>query len=162
MVATVDDKGLVKAVGAGSAVVSVQADDGDRIISCEVRVTKRVLSTLVELDDISEEAEEFALYDLNKIQTEYWEKTELKQDSNGNLIPNEYHVYTGVGYTISELGKEEFKKYEEKEEIAKKKRLEIFNKLIDNKKSFVLLIRTKDCEEREYPVYQRSRESIKK
>lgn len=159
-IATVTNEGLVTSIGVGTATITAQSIDGNNTISCEVIVNKKIISTRIKLDNISKEANEFASYDLEKIMREF-SYIDLEHDSEGKIIQNKYHDFDGVGYRINDLGREEFKKKQEKEEQAKKMRLEIFNKLIEGKKSFVLLIRTKNCEGSPYPVYQRSRKSIK-
>ena len=160
-VATVTNEGLVKAVGTGSATITVESVDGNKIATCKVTVNEKVISTRIKIDDLSKEAKEFATYDLNKIQKEFDDMTELKQDADGNLIPNKYNEYDGVEYKVNDLWREEYAKYQEKEEQTKQKRLEIFNKLIDNKKSFIILIESKDCEGREYQVKEGAKKILK-
>lgn len=65
------------------------------------------------------------------------------------------------GYIVNDLWREEYRKFQEKEEQAKKMRLEIFNKLIDDKKSFIILIHTKECEERAYSVLDGAEKILK-
>lgn len=159
-VATVTDEGLVQAIGAGNATITVESIDGDKTASCKVTVNKKEISTLIKLDNVSKEANEFASYDLEKIYEEF-SYIDLEYDSEGNIIPNKYHDFDGVGYRINDLGKEEYSKRQEKEEQAKKMRLEIFNSLIDNKKSFIILIESKDCEGRAYQVLEGAEKILK-
>ena len=155
MVATVNDEGLVQAVRAGNTTITVQSVEGDKIVSCEVIVNKKEISTRVELDDLSEEIEEFASYDLMKIDKEFSYLYDTKFDTDGKIIPDKYHEVTTDGkYETTELWREEVEKKKEKEEQAKKKRLEIFNELIDNKKTFIILIESKNCEDRPYLVFE--------
>ena len=44
---------------------------------------------------------------------------------------------------------------------AQQKRIEIFNKLIAEKKSFILLIESKECEAREYSVLEGTEKILK-
>ena len=147
-VATITNEGLVQAIGAGNVTITAQSIDGNKEVSCDVTVNKKVISTRIKLDDVSKEAKEFASYDLKKI---YEEFSFLDEDIDGK--PNEkYYDFDGVGYRVNDLGREEYRKKQEKEEQAKKRRLEIFNSLIDNKKSFIILIDSKNCEGRPYQV----------
>ena len=151
---------MVKAIGAGSATITVESIEGNKIATCSVTVNKKVVSTRIKLDDVSKEASEFASYDLEKIYEEF-SYIKLEYDSEGKIIPNKYYDFDGVGYKINDLGKEESSKRQEKEEQAKTMRLEIFNKLIDDKKSFIILIHTKECEGRAYSVLEGAEKILK-
>lgn len=158
-VATVTNKGLVKAIGAGNATITVKSFDGDKTISCQVVVNKKVVvNNYIKLDDISKEAKEMKSYDLSKLQREFHEL-----EYNSDETPNEtYHDIEPDGsYRVNDLWREEYRKYEEKVEQAKDARLKIFNKLINNKKSFIVLIHIKECEEREYSVLEGAEKILK-
>ena len=151
-VATVTKEGTVNAIGAGKATITVESNEENKIATCVVTVNKKVISTRIKIDSLSKEIEEFSSYDFDKIAKEF-SYIDMKIDQDGKPIQNEYHDITASGgYIINELGRAEYKKQEAKMEEARKKRLEIFNKLIDDKKSFIILIHTKECEERPYSV----------
>ena len=138
-VATVTDDGLVKALMAGNATITVTSFDESKKILCDVIVNKKIISDLIKIDNISKEANELAKYDLDKIHKEF---DDIVNDSNGNT-KSEYLESDG---RVNDLWREEYRKFEIKFEEAKAKRLEIFNKAIDDKKSFIVVIEDTDCE----------------
>lgn len=157
-VATVTNDGLVKAIGAGSATITVESIDGNKTAICKVTVNKKVISTRIQIDNLSKEVKQFALYDLGKI---YKEFADTVENPDGTM-KDEYSIITeDGGRKVNDLWREEYRKYQEKEEQAKKMRLEIFNKLIDDKKSFIILIHTKECEERAYSVLEGAEKILK-
>lgn len=157
-IAIVSNDGLVKAIGMGNTTITVKSVEGNKMATCEVVVNKKIISTHVKIDNLSKEIEEFSSYDLDKIYEEFLKKTSLKTDENGNYIPNEYHEYNGEGgYSVTDLWRAEYAKYEEKFEETRAKRIELFNKLIDNKKSFIVVIEDTDCQS----VYDVSEATIK-
>ncbi len=145
-IATVTDDGLVKTLMAGNATITATSFDESKKISCDVIVNKKIISDLIKVDDISKEAVELAKYDLDKIEKEFHDKTQRKRDSNGEEIPNEYYEFNGQGFVATDLYREEFRKYMKNLEEANAKRIEIFNKAIDDKKSFIVVIEDTDCE----------------
>lgn len=120
-----------------------------------------MVSTRIKIDDISEEASQFAIYDLSKINKEFDDKTGLKTDIDGNIIINDYHEFDGEGYLVNDLWRDEYAKFQERLMYAKKMRLELFNKLIDDEKSFIILIHTKECGERTYSVLEGAEKILK-
>lgn len=157
-VVTVTNEGLVKAIGVGNATITAQSTEGNKTTSCEVVITKKVASNLIKLDDISKEASEFALNDLEKIRREY-----MYIDEHINGKPNDkyWEATENGGYRINELGREESKKQNEKLNRALNNRVEIINRLVDNRKSFIILYHTKECEEREYSVVEGAEKILK-
>lgn len=153
-VATVDGKGLVKAIGAGEAVVTAKALGGNKTITCNVIVTERDLSMRIELDDVSEEAKEFALIEFNKIEKEFDELTE-----NADGSKKEEYVTPEGG--ANDLWRDEYAKHEIRREEATNQRSEILGKLINNKKSFIMLIHFDDCEEKKYSVVDGAEKLLK-
>ena len=153
-IAVVTDTGLVKAIGNGKATIKVESVDGNKSVTCDVVVSKKIVSTRIELDDVSHENRELLSYDLSKLNKEFEDKTNLLTDADGNFIPNKYYDLApdGEGYVANDLWREEYKKFGEQFEQYKSMRVEIFNKLIEEKKSFIILIHTKECEARAYPV----------
>lgn len=135
VVATVDENGLVKAVSPGVATISAKSVDGDITAFCIVTVNKKVISTRIELDDISKEAAEFNSYDTISIYEKYYSDNTDYYDSEGRL---------------NEKGKEAHKKGQEETEKAIEIRASIFNRLLNNNKNFIVLYRTKNCDAKPY------------
>lgn len=157
-VATVTSDGLVNAIGAGNADIIVESIDGNKSASCKVTVNKKEISTRIEIDDLSKEVEEFSSYDLSKIHKEF---DDIVSNPDGTPKEEYYNIYPDGGYTANDLWREEYNKNQEKIEQAKKMRLEIFNKLLDDKKSFIILIHTKECEESAYSVLDGAEKILK-
>ena len=145
-VATVTDYGLVRAVKEGSATIKVESADGKRSATCEVIVHKEEIGDPIILDDISKEIEEFSSYDLNKLYRDFDDKVGLKRDSEGNFILNEYHEFDGIGYVANDLWKAEYAKYEQELDYYIAKRLEIFNRVVEGKKTFIVIIDNTSCQ----------------
>ena len=141
-VATVTEEGLVKGKAAGKATITVKSVQGGRTATCEVTVNKKII-TYIEMDNISKEAEEFASYDFDIINEKFEEKIKREKDSDGKYIPNEYFDAEGKA---TDLWREEYEKLDKEREVAQTKRIEILDKLIDNKKSFIIVRRDTDCE----------------
>ena len=115
-VATITNEGLVQAIGAGNVTITAQSIDGNKEVSCNVTVNKKITSTRIKLDDVSKEAKEFASYDLKKIYEEFSFLDEYIDGKHNE----KYHDFDGVGYRVNDLGREEYRKKQEKEEQAKK------------------------------------------
>lgn len=147
-VATVTDEGLVKAIGAGNANITVESSDENKTASCKVTVNKKEISTRIKVDNISEEATEFNLNDPNKLKEEF------------DSIDRNPNYYEADG-RVNDLWREEYRKCQEKLEQAISNRVSILNKLIDNKKSFVILYHTKECDERAYSVIEGAEKILK-
>lgn len=142
-IAIVSDDGLVKAIGAGKVTITVESIDGDKNASCEVTVNKKIISTHLKIDNLSKEIQEFSSYDLNKINKEFYDTVE----NPDGTMKDEYSIITeDGGRKANDLWRAEYQKTQEKIAEAQAKRLEIFNGLIDNKKSFIVVIEDTDCE----------------
>lgn len=149
-IAKVTDEGIVKAISEGTATITVESVDGKHRITSKIIVTKRLIDPII-LDDVFEEARKFALYDPEKIFDDFHK---LAEDSNGMPKP-EYCIEPaelGYGCSTNDLWREKYNEAEQKAEEAIKIRTNIFNKLIDENKTFIILVYTKDCEGREYTV----------
>ena len=143
-IATISGDGLIKAIAPGTATITVKSIDEDKTATCKVSVKTKVISTRIKIDNLSKVIEEFSSYDLNNIWKEF---SYLEEDTiNNNQNPIYHNRTEDGGYIFNDLGKEEYKKQDEKMEEAKKRRVEIFNKLIDNKNSFIVVIQDTDCE----------------
>ena len=157
-VATVTSEGLVTAIGEGNSIITANSYDGNKTITCEVNVNKRVISTRIKIDDLKKEAEEFEKYNIEKI---YKEFTDTVENSDGTT-KDEYSIITqDRGRQVNDLWRQEYKKWQQKDEQAKKIRLEMFNKLVDEKRSFIILIHTKDCKNRDYIVVDGAEKILK-
>ncbi len=142
-IATVDESGLVKAVGNGNVTITATSIDGDKTISCEVIVNKKKVGEQIELDDVSKEANELAEYDINKITQKFYDEVEYPDGTP----KEEYSIYTENGGTlVNDLWREKYAKYEEERDEAIRTRIKLFNKLIDSKKSFIVIISDTECE----------------
>ena len=75
-------------------------------------------------------------------------------------VKDGYYTYDGEGYTPTELWQKEYDKVIQEADEAIKVRTEILNKLIDEKKTFILLIYTKNCEDRKYLVAESASEIL--
>ena len=134
-IVTVSNTGLIRGVSAGAASVSVESVDGNKKVLCNVTVNKKTVSTRIKLDDISREANEFNSYDTKKI----YIKSETPHP--------EYYDESGH---LNEYGKQEEQKTADEYANAINNRARIFNSLINNKKSFVLIYHTKNCDGKPY------------
>lgn len=141
LVATVTDNGLVKGIKEGTSTITVESIDGNKKVSCLVTVNKKDVSMRIELDDVSKEKEEFELYSIERIMQEF---DELVLNPDGTLKEDYFIIQNGEERT-NDLYSEERNKMLENIENGKKARLEIINKMIDDKKTFILLISQDIC-----------------
>ena len=150
-IATVTD-GLVTGKKEGKAIITATSISSNKKISCEVTVIKSEYTERISLDDVSKEAIKFSSYDLNEIHNAF---STLTREEDGDL-KEKYKKYTSDdNYTPNDLWYEELNKYEESLEKAKTERKKIMNQLIENKKSFIILLATPACGSRGYsPVLE--------
>lgn len=141
-IAIVDGDGLVRGISAGKATIIVQSVEGNKETSCEVTVKKAEKTDQIKLDNITNEAKEYEENNDKKISKEFDDLV------NGNEKSKYYNENGGV----NDLWRVEYEKNELKREQALKKRVQIINKLVEEKKSFVFLMYTKECEGRDYSV----------
>ena len=142
-IATVSGDGLVKAITPGTTVITATSVEENKIDTCVVTVNKKVLSNRIKIDDLSKVIEEFSSYDINKIQQDFLDTC---YNSGDGRLKEEYSRIAKNGMReCNDLWHEENRKKEAKEKEAKEKRLEIFNKLIDDKKSFIVIVEDLDC-----------------
>ncbi len=147
-VVMVNDKGLVSAKKEGKAIITAKSADKDKTVFCEVDVKKAEIAR-IKIDNISKEAKEFASYNVDKIYKEY---NEITKDSNGNYKEKYYTILEDGSKKLNDSWQEENDKYIKNLEEAFSIRSNIINKLVDDKKSFIILKHTKKCEEEEYSV----------
>ena len=146
-VATVDQSGLVKAVGEGKAAITVTSVEGIKSISSLVTVVKPPEKDIVELDDISEEINEFNLNSLDNIWEEF---NNLINLPDGSLNPTYYDEVAPGEFKANDLWQEEYAKLNEKIESETKRKAGVFNSLVDNKKTFIILFESVSCYQEEY------------
>ena len=86
-------------------------------------------------------------------------------DSAGNDLEQAakdgYYEFDGEGYTVTDLWREEYDKANAKADEAIAVRVDILNKLIEEKKSFVLLVYTKNCDDRPYQAAENAVKILK-
>ncbi len=140
------DYGLLRGVKPGTATVTVKTKDGEFTDSCEVTVTPKETADKVKLDVLSAEAQAFAENNPSEFYTDFYKI----DDDMDKAVKDGYYIYDGEGYTATDLWSEELEKVEKKADEAIKVRTEILNKLLEEKKTFILLVYTKNCEERKY------------
>lgn len=157
-VATVTDEGLVKAIGKGKTIVTVESIEGNKSISCEVTVNKKEISTHIKLDDLSREANEFESNNPEKIRNEFYN---IEFNPDGSHNEKYYEITEDGGYIVNDLWREEYRKNQEKIEQALNNRVGIFEKLIEDKRNFIILIHLKECDEREYSVVEGAEKILK-
>ena len=156
-VAYVDSMGTIRGLKPGTTTITAKTTDGGFTDTCEVTVTERTVSEHVELDDLKEESDTFNSNDPGEIMMGM-----SKFDNDMERAVREgYYTYDGEGYTPTDLWTKEFNKMEEKSKEAIKLRTEILHKLIEEKKNFILIIYTKNCEGREYQSAESAVEILK-
>lgn len=161
-VATVTNEGLVQAIGAGSATITVESIEENKTTTCNVTVNNKVVSTRIKLDNVSKESKEFASNDLEAIMQEFDNKEHLWLNTETGEYDEKYYSITSDGsYIVTDLWREEYRKNEEKREKALNNRVKIINNLLDTKKSFIILYHTKECEAREYSVVEGAEKILK-
>ena len=146
-IATVDKEGLVKATKEGTTTITVESIDGKKTFLCEVVVKKKKVSEKIKLDNLNNEISEFSLYDIDKMNDDFFNNVD-----DPSMHPEYYTITENGGYQANDLWRKEYNKYEKEKENAQNKRLEIFNRVVDAKKTFIVLIHTKECDVREYEV----------
>lgn len=156
-VAIVTNDGLVTAVGAGNANIIVESIDGNKSVSCNVTVNKKEISTRIKLDDLSKEAEDFSSYNLEKLYDEF---NNTVYNSDWTLKDGYYIINEDGRQIYNDLYMEESNKLDSKIEQEYQRRLDIFNKLIDDKKSFIVLIYTNNCG-KDYSVFDGAKKILK-
>ena len=157
-IATVDKEGLVKAISSGTTTITIESVDGKKTVSCEVTVKKKKVNENIKIDNISSEIAEFNSYDIEKVNTEF-NNTVYNADGTYKeeySTPNEYG-----GRDSNDLFNVEYNKYMAKYNDLKQKKANVINKLIDSKKSFIILSYNQTCEEREYSVVDGTEKVLK-
>ena len=149
-VAIVSDTGYITGVKAGNAVITVKTVDRGKTATVNVTVTKRV-ENKVTLDDVSKENKEFNDIDIKSITTKY---NNIINDENG-VMKHEYVVnYQKYKEVMDQRDIEYIELF--KEQAA------IIDKLIEGKKSFIIIYNRNTCGDRPYNIAERAPELFKK
>jgi len=146
-IATVDTSGLVKALKQGKTTIKVETIDGNKTALCDVIVKKKEIIQKIKLDNLVSEINEFSSYNIDKLNEDFYNRVDIISENS-----KYYTVTPEGGYLANDLWKEEYNKLEIKKAEYQNKRLEIFNKVVDAKKSFIVLVHTKECDVRDYEV----------
>ena len=158
-VATVTEDGKVKGIKEGSATITVTSSSGNKTATCTVNVKKIDYSKRIKLDDISKEAEEMDSFDFDKIWDDFYDTV---YDKDGNLR-EKYATVDEEGYIVAnDLYNEEYEKSEQKKKETSEKRAAILNKLLEDKKTFIIVMYTKECGERTYSAVEGAEKLLKK
>ena len=157
-IATVDSEGLVKAIKVGETTITVTTVDKNREANCKVTIKKKPEPAKLKLDNISSYINEFYSFDTDSIEKEF---KSLTQRDDGEL-KDEYVYINEVGNRVpNDSWTSEYKKYQAKVEDVINKRINIVNKMADNKNTFIFLIHTESCDEREYSVIDGAEKILK-
>ena len=74
----------------------------------------------------------------------------IEQDMDKAVEDGYYTQDKDGGYEATDLWRKAYADAEEKAEKAIKERIKVLNKLVEEKRTFILLVYTKDCEGRDY------------
>ena len=143
-IVSVSSDGLVKGVSAGEATITVSSIDNNKSITCKVTVSKRDENLHLQLDDVSKEIEEFNSYDIVKL---YDNLRGFSYNPDGSRKEEYYD-----GYNLNELWQEEYNRRLSIIEQTLLDRAHIIDKLLDEKKTFIILLRQKVCDELDYYI----------
>ena len=135
-IATVDSNGLIKGVKPGTVLIrAASVEDPNKKTYIDVLVTSTEYVGKVSLSDVSEELEIFKNNDPEALSNEFWNIVDAEENKS---------IYYDNGRTNTEW-KRLKAEYDNKVETAKNKRIDTFNKMIDDKKTFIVLINSQDC-----------------
>ena len=144
-IAKVSEDGTVTAIKEGKTTVTVESVDGKKTVTCEVTIKKKPAPAKIKLDNLTSDAKEFNSVDFKKIYDNF---AKIVYDENGQ--PRE--GYFNEDHTTTNLWEEEHDKYLQALSDAQSKKTQILNKLIDNKKTFIILIHTSTCDSDDFQV----------
>ncbi|MCR5608797.1 MAG: Ig-like domain-containing protein [Lachnospiraceae bacterium] len=136
-VATVTDTGLVKAIKRGYATITVKSDDCGQEKYIYVEVKRKKPTDKVKLDDISSEVKEFNANDPADIYADY---SKIGYDDEGNRKEGYFVTLPNGDFTYTELYNKEADALNAEAETMLSNQINVFNKLVDDKKTFVLCV----------------------
>lgn len=144
-VAKVSEEGTVTGIKEGTTTIIVESVDGKKTVTCEVIIKKKPTPPKIKLDNLISDANEFNSYNFAEISQKF---TKTVYDENGKPRDG----YFNEDYSTTNLWKEAYDKYQKEMEDAQNRKTQIINKLIDNKKTFIILIHTPSCDEEDFQV----------
>lgn len=135
-IATVDSNGLIRGVKPGSTyIIAESVDDPNKKAYIYVLVISPEYVGKVSLSNVSQELEIFKNNDPDALYNEFYDITDAEETNS---------IYFDNGRTTAEWERLN-EEYENKAKIAKNKRIDTFNKMINDKKTFIVLINSKNC-----------------
>lgn len=135
-IATVDSNGLIRGIKPGIVIIRAESvEDPNKYDYIDVLVTSTEYVGKVSLSDVSEELEIFKNNDPEALSNEFYNIAEAEENED---------IYYINGRATDEW-RRLYNEYQNKEKTAKNKRIDTFNKMIDDKKTFIVLINSKDC-----------------
>ncbi|MBE6159173.1 MAG: Ig-like domain-containing protein [Firmicutes bacterium] len=140
-VATVDENGLVRGVKEGYTSIRIVSVDGNKEGYSSILVTKSNQSGKVKLDNLYDDAQYFKNNNPDQLNKEFYDIVD--NDNSGK-----YYVNGVATDEFNKLSKE----YDNKIQSSINGRTKIFNRLIDEKKNFVIIIYNKDCGKEGYRI----------
>ena len=149
-IATVDANGLVRGVKPGNTYINVESvEDPNKKTYIDVLVTLSEEQGKVTLSDVNEEIKIFKNNDPEALNTEFYEIIDKNED-----------IYYNDGRATA-AWRDLYDEYQSKRSTARDKRTDTFNNMIDAKKTFIVLINSKDCGD-EFRVVDSAEEILKK
>ena len=137
-IATVDKNGLVHGVNEGIVTIKATSKENKlKEVSIDVMVTNNEYKEKIILDDLSSELNTFKQNNPEQIQKDYYNIIDNLSESQKFKSNGQYTDY------YNDLNDE----WDKKTNDAINTRKEIFNKLLEEKKSFIVLIGSKNCAE---------------
>lgn len=152
-IVAVTQTGIVQALKEGTATITVTTKDGSQSQTCKVKVNKAQSSKYLKLDDLSKEAKEFNDLSVEQLYLDFYEKIY----TTNNKIKSKY-LTNGKP---NKLYQQESDNCDEQVKVNIKKRVNILNNLITNKKTFIILYADKDCLAKKFSVVLKSEEILK-
>ena len=148
-IATVTDNGLVRGVKEGTATITVTTMDKGMTANCKVIVKKRI-TNVITLDDISKEINEIKALKINNVDDK-WHN--IMYDEDNRLRPEYDQFISG------ESGKIAYNKIKSEKDAEITPLIiqegNIIKKLMDDKKSFIIITYRDTCGDRPYNVFER-------
>ena len=154
-IASVDANGLVKGEKEGTAIITAESADGGKTISCEVTVHKSVVTEPIELDDLADEASVFNSLKLDEVERKF-EDTVYSEDDDKYIVRDENGKL--IDFTPAYYDMQNEMENEKLESIHKK--ADIFEKLLNERKTFILLVQSEECDASEYAVFYSTNEIL--
>ena len=165
-IATVSEDGTVKGITPGTATITVKSAKYKVSSTCKVTILKKNAKTHVTLDDMSNEIATFIAFldEIKAINEEFLNTFYNKRELGGYEMKEEYKIYdddgTWYGKTTQAFRDGDNKRDEEEAKVYAK-RAAYLNSLLDQKKTFILLIDSYKCSMRKYSVHDAAEKLFK-